>query len=369
MIRVAFLTPTIHIGGAENWILTLAQHFVHCDPVGVLVTNPHYHPDQLRRAAKIMPVEMARDGESIPEIQERLANLCKKADVLITWGEQRLRGLIYDRRGHKLITIPVIDVSHSDGEWKETTPIGDKYPGRDLVRQSAPAATHWVAVSEAAVSAFPETIQPQVKVIPNGVDVNRCVPRRSADSVRRQYGLESFQKICLFLGRYSQVKQPLKLVEAAKLLPPEWCTVFFGHGPMESELRDAVEGFDNIKVFGTIQHPGDVLQFADVMAMPSIAEGHPLTANEAWLAGVPVVATIFSFSAKNNNGFELIDENATAEEFAKAISGFHSNDNLTYIRNIAWQNYTASAFAQRWEEYLFAVTCSELQQNILGAVQ
>ena len=189
-----------------------------------------------------------------------------------------------------------------------------------------------------------------------------------------EYGLEKFEKIVIFLSRFSEVKQPLKLADAARHLPEDWGVLFFGHGPLEHELKEAEKDLPNVKVFPPIRHPGDILQIADVMAMPSIAEGHPLSANEAWLAGVPVVATEFSFSLEHSQMFSLIPQDATPEQFAMALinaaNGIEpTTEDVVSIFYVAMEHYTASAFVQRWEEYLFAVVASRLQNSIFGSIK
>ena len=356
----------MHIGGAENWILTLAQQFVHCRPVGLFVTEPHFHPDQIRRARQIMPIDIARDGESIANLRARLVQLCEDADVLIFWGDAKMPAMRFDERGHVKIHIPIVQVSHGDGDWCEVEPDGSlNYKQRNLLAASYQGATQWTAVSAPAATGYPEAVRDHVAILPNGADVNRCVPRRSRETIVKRYGLEGYERIVLFLSRYDSVKNPLLLVEAAKLLPDDWATVFFGHGTMQPDIIEAADGFDNIKVFPPIQHPGDILQCADVMAMPSLAEGHPLTANEAWLAGVPVVAAPFNFAQQHEHLFDIVREDATPEVWAAALQQA-VNHNVEGRRRIAMEHYTAPAFAQRWEEYLYAVVGSKLQAGIFG---
>lgn len=60
-LRVVFLTPSLHMGGAERWILSLAGNFQDgCEAAGVVLCTPHFQRAIVRQAARLMPVYAAR---------------------------------------------------------------------------------------------------------------------------------------------------------------------------------------------------------------------------------------------------------------------------------------------------------------------
>ncbi|MCA9271175.1 MAG: glycosyltransferase [Planctomycetales bacterium] len=341
-LRVAFLTPSLHIGGAERWILALARHFQTVQPAGVVVCSPHVHPAMLQQAARLMPVHQARRFGDAEETRALLKRACDGADALITWGVAHLSRVTHD------LPLPVIDVSHSDGAWQSQS---------RLVHCAAAGADYHVAVSRAALSAFPPDVQPRATVIYNGAEVERACPRRPIAAQRRDWRVPQSAKVALFLGRYAEVKRPSRLIGALAHLPPRWHAVLHGHGPLEGAVRDAADrSGPRCRVRGPLESVGDALAAADVLVMPSAWEGTPLALLEAWLAGVPAATAPFAFvqetAAVHGPLCETTPAEATGRQLAEAIVRADRGAFVDDARRIAWQCYTAPAMAQRWEEFL-----------------
>ena len=336
-MRVAFLTPSLHIGGAERWILSLARNFQSIQPTGVVVCSPHHHPTMLEEAARLMPVYLTRKYGNAAETRRLLKRACITADVLITWGVPRLGVVTRD------LPLPVIDVSHSDGAWEQQT---------KMVRRAASGADFHVAVSRCALNAFPEDIRSRAKVIYNGAEVDRVAPRR----VRSAKCGSRNEKTALFLGRFEKVKGFDRLFEAAQHLPSNWQIVAHGHGSLQTKFRNPHSA---IRIEPPLSRVGDALATADALVMPSRHEGMPLTMIEAWLAGTPVVATPFGFvrEATEMHGdlCEIVTQSPTGKQLAAGIVRAADRTYVAKARDIAWQHYTAAAMAQRWEEYLHEV--------------
>ncbi len=399
-LRVAFLTPSLHIGGAERWILSLARNFERARPAGVVLCAPHYHPDVLEQAARLMPVYVVRKLGDPGETRRLLQRACADADVLITWGVPRLEVVTRNLVGRfcksstekqlavgrfckssnqsttggrftKSSYIPVVDVSHSDGAWEQQT---------RMVRRAAAGADFHVAVSRCALDAFPADVRERATVIYNGVEVDRVTPRRGASQQRRAWGVGESDKVALFLGRYDDVKGPMRLLNAAEHLPDEWKIAFHGHGPLEKELRrrsrtresseagslTTSAARERTRVLPPVSQVGDVLAAADVFVMPSRYEGMPLALVEAWLAGTPTVTTPLGFvkeaEAMHGPLCEVVPQNPTGPQLAdgivRSLRNPHSAIRTQTARRVAWENYTAAAMAQRWEEYLDATVAS-----------
>ena len=368
-IRVAFLSPSMHFGGAERCILSLARQFNHCVPCGLLLTEPFYHPDMLRRARQLMPTEVCQYGDSPVVIRQKAARICETADVLISWGDQRLKDIVTDAQGNPNLTCPVVEVSHSDGAWARQS---------EILEKSYLGATNLAAVSQTAVSAFPEVVQSAVAVLYNGVEMDRLTPTMPESGYRQVLGIhEHFQKIVLFLGRLTEVKNPVKLLRALPHLPDEWAIVFAGDGALRSDLKHVAErlGEDRVYFVPPQVHVGDLLNLADVLALPSQSEAHPLTANEAWVTSTPVVCTDFGFALEINTRhgemMKVIPQDATPEEFARALVSVADQTDESSTRRmrayaVAWLHYTAAAMTRRWEEYLSDVVKGHQSKKLYG---
>lgn len=365
MIRVAFLTPSLHTGGAERFILTLARHFQHCEARAVIqlpmrvedndgrampVLRHFSDPAMVDYMSRVMRVERAKVyGEDLPAM---VANGCRDADVLIAWGISDLS--TYTRN----IRPPTIEVSHASGEWSEQTKItADSWKG----------AQHLVAVSRAAKTAFPEEVRDQVTVLYNGIDAEHVMPRYGRRSQRAAWGIDDDTNIALFLGRFAAVKRPGLFVHAVAELPDNWKGVMIGHGPDEAATRHLAYNVCGDKIIfpGLVSHAGDAFAAADVFVMTSEAEGHPLTLTESWIAGVPAVCTPFAFLTEAEERLGLAPCLTTMEspqEIATKIIEAIDDPHVETRRQRACEQFSASAMAGRWEAFLygFVQSCDRL---------
>jgi glycosyltransferase involved in cell wall biosynthesis len=324
--------------------VSLARHFPTAEPAGVVLCAPHFHASVLKEAARLMPVYVARAMGDAHETRRLLERACATADVLVTWGIPQLAAVTHD------LTLPVVDVSHSDGAWAQQS---------RMVARASDGADFHIAVSGGALTAFPPEIRRHALVIYNGAEVDRVAPRRGAAQQRAGWGIEPGERVALFLGRFDPVKAPLRLVAALADLPPHWHAVFHGHGPLERELRArAASAGRRCRVLAPVAHVGDALAAADVLVLPSDFEGMSLTLVEAFLAGTPVVATPLRFLreayALHGPLCELVPTRPSGAQLARGITRAAERNYVARAHDVAWKHYTAAAMAQRWEEFLRA---------------
>ena len=349
MLKVAFLTPSLHIGGAEHWILTLAGSLQNAKPVAIIHGSDFGHPEMVRRAERLCPVHRAR-GKGLPAIKAAVDAGCQRADVLISWGMRDLKTLTAD------VDCARVEVSHSDGAWVDQT---------ELVHQSYKGADFLAAVSKTALSAYPEAVRQYATVIYSGISMDRAGPHYGRDWQRQQWGAGDNDKVALFLGRLASVKGPERLIRAMPHLGPEWSAIFVGHGPDSPECQVLAERIAPGRCFfrPPVAHVGDLLAGADCLVMPSDCEGMPLSMVEAWAAGLPVATTRYGWIDEIEELIRsrslavppfAVAESADGQDIAAAIMAADSGGDLP--RGSAWHLaanlFTASAMAGRWETYL-----------------
>jgi glycosyltransferase involved in cell wall biosynthesis len=106
-------------------------------------------------------------------------------------------------------------------------------------------------------------------------------------SVRSRFGFSQDQTLVLWLGRFTQVKRPDKVVEIARLLP-KIRFVMAGGGELLDKVKASAPG--NVSFVG-FQDKNEMWSIADIALSTSDSEGMPLSLIEAQMAGVPVVST------------------------------------------------------------------------------
>jgi glycosyltransferase involved in cell wall biosynthesis len=120
------------------------------------------------------------------------------------------------------------------------------------------------------------------------------VSTRSAATIRRQLDLGS-RPVVLAVGRLQEQKRFDVLVEAAAAWagrPNPPVVLIAGEGPERGKLETHIADTNApVRLLGARTDIADLLEVADVMALPSAWEARALVAQEALRAGVPLVTT------------------------------------------------------------------------------
>jgi len=161
-----------------------------------------------------------------------------------------------------------------------------------------------IALSEAEVEQYLQmgVDEDKIRIIPNGVHLSefRDLPARGV--FRKNHSLKSRDRIILFLGRIHRIKGLDLLVAAFLNLRQELdSTKLVIVGPDEDQvyLRNiartiAIHGAEEDVLFTGLLSGTEKLSAyvdADVLVLPSYAEGFPMTVLEACAIGTPVVVT------------------------------------------------------------------------------
>ena len=133
-------------------------------------------------------------------------------------------------------------------------------------------------------------VSPRVFVLPNGVD---CRPYATMTHESSSGALR-----LLYLGRLVREKGLYELLEGLEVARRQGVAaelVLAGDGPEADGLRQAAaaRGLAQVSFTGMVHGPGKMalLQWADVLVLPSYAEGLPYALLESMAAGVPAIAT------------------------------------------------------------------------------
>ncbi|MGC8669460.1 MAG: glycosyltransferase family 4 protein [Chthonomonadales bacterium] len=133
----------------------------------------------------------------------------------------------------------------------------------------------------------------RMELIPNGIDLAEFEAQASELSLfRAQLHLPGEAHLVASAGRLSPEKGFHILMQAARILEDLHPNAYFaiaGSGPEESALRAMAP--PHVRFLGYLPRVAVLLLCADLVAIPSLTEGHGLVALEAMAARRPVVAS------------------------------------------------------------------------------
>lgn len=349
---VAIITPSLGLGGAEQWVRMLVTYCTQFRwVVGVLSTDPKHDLiveavaplAQLHGPAGLHPSAMPH-----PTQRQIVDAAVQSADAVIVWGGGGYWPLP--------TSAPVIFVGHGQCRWTVAA-----------TQQAANGgARHFVGVSENAARAM-MAVAPDVTVIMNGVDERRLTPPEDRNAVRSGWRLHDYEysRYVGYLGRLANEKNIDTTIHAVASLPYHYrlvligCTGWAAQPILEvarAALRDRV-----IKVEAT-DNVGQALGSLDCMVQVSPREGHSLSICEAMLCRVPIVSTVTGAipQLEKMAGRELVErvpDDPLTSEVAAAIRRVCLHppvDRIDAAERLAREHLTAEAMCREWTAYLKA---------------
>lgn len=297
-IRVLFVLTSPVRGGVEEVVLRLIQRLdprefalglaappalldaFAADLAGVSVATCGVAAESWRQRA-----EVRRLGTFINEFRPDVVNAHLFRSVVVAAPLARWHG------------VPaVVETYHGREAWRTGPLRGSFLPDRVLVR----FVDRVIAVSEAArdflvrAKGYPAA---KVVVVANGRDLSVFIPGTERDPARKELGVDRSTPLVGVVGRLETQKGHLHLLDAWPHVVaefPDARLVVIGEGSLHPALDDQAR---RLGIAGSVIFTGfrdDVprlLDALDVLALPSLYEGMPLTAIEAAAMARPIVAT------------------------------------------------------------------------------
>lgn len=133
------------------------------------------------------------------------------------------------------------------------------------------APVYLAAVSEASRGAFSTAAKNRVRVIFNGIEIDRCTPTRSRAEVRAAWGFGDGHRLVAYAGRYSEEKNPAAAALAVTRLPEHFYAIYAGSGRHEVSVRALVSNIGGVhaRFVEPERRIGNLLQAFDVLVMAS----------------------------------------------------------------------------------------------------
>ena len=130
-------------------------------------------------------------------------------------------------------------------------------------------------------------------LIKNGIDVEKYkFSALERSKKRNELGIDYKTTVLALIGRLSPQKNPLKAIRIYEKYVqryPESVLLVIGEGELESEVIALIRDKKlerNVKMLGFRKDVSELMSCADILLMPSLFEGLPLTAIEAECSGL-----------------------------------------------------------------------------------
>ncbi|MDX1984669.1 MAG: glycosyltransferase [Bryobacteraceae bacterium] len=287
---VLFLMSLLRTGGEETELAILARHLHRSTfPVSVASAWPANEPSPAGERLRQYGVLVDTGCHTLASLEEKADYLAakiraEKIRVVVACQDTQLARMVFDRLDPS--ECKLVEHAGIAGEVhripKDRTAL--------LIGVSAA-----IAREAAALFADPS----RARYLPSMVDTSEYNDSQRGD-LRKAYGFHS-DPIVLFAGRLDAKKGVDHLVEAAKVLCPEFPQVRFlivgppdafqaeyGRALMERAARELPK--DRFIFAGARKDVPQIMTAADIFVLPSRGEGMSHVINEAGAAGLPVIA-------------------------------------------------------------------------------
>ena len=173
-------------------------------------------------------------------------------------------------------------------------------------------------------------------VTPNAVDTHKFNPKNL--ELPPDIKLNTDKPTILFVGNLVEQKGVKYLLEAKKLINSDAELLIVGEGPLRGAMENIVEnkGIKDVVFTGARRDVEKIMPSAQILVLPSVSEGFPITILEALSSGLPVVATrVGGVSEVLDQKVGIIVEPSDPTSLAKAMDKIIKNDELMNSMKVA----------------------------------
>lgn len=157
----------------------------------------------------------------------------------------------------------------------------------------------------------------EISFIPNSIKVEHYFFNEPCrEKLRNRINVTDGEILIGFVGRLSYQKNPIFAVKVLKELErfgSKWKLVFIGGGEEINRLKKEVlkeRLFDKVIFIGPVTNANEWYSAIDILVMPSLFEGFPMSAVEAQVSGLPCVLS------KTISGEVAINDNVSFEDIS-----------------------------------------------------
>lgn len=192
----------------------------------------------------------------------------------------------------------VIVHSHSSGVKENLKHFLIKMYSAHIFRKYA---TDFFACSlEAAKWKYPKDVLPKVKVLKNGVDLDKFkFDENTRNLLRKEHGINENTLVLGHVGRFTYEKNQIFLIEILseyyhRCKRQDVVLMMVGDGPERKNVEERARNLgvlDKVIFIGMKDNVNEYMQAFDVFLFPSLYEGLGIVGIEAQASGLPVIAS------------------------------------------------------------------------------
>lgn len=209
----------------------------------------------------------------------------------------------------------------------------------------------------------------KIRIIAYGVDTKKFHPIANIDTVRIKYGFKSHELIILYVGRLEPVKGIDYLLKAIFRVFNKFDNVkllIVGDGSLRYKVQKASQKSGGKIIFmGYRKDIPEIINIADVVVLPSLSEGLPLTVLEAQACGKPVIATRVGCvpDAVINNKTGILVEPKSIDSLSSALLRILEDDLLRKKLSINALKYVLRKY--NWDNIILKY--ENLYKELIGS--
>ncbi len=204
-------------------------------------------------------------------------------------------------------------------------------------------------------------------VMNNGVDTEKfAFKKEPRETIRKKHSWEGC-KIIGHVGYFSEVKNHQWIIEVFRELQKidnTYRLLLIGEGNLKDMIVEKAKSYDildKITFTGNINNVDEYLNAMDLIMMPSLYEGLPLTLIEQQANGLRcVVSDTITKEVDKTNNMKFLPLTVSAEQWADEILSICVDDNqvrsersLKAIEDITFCNYSIKEEAEKLRNYYY----------------
>jgi glycosyltransferase involved in cell wall biosynthesis len=350
-----FVITNMPVGGAETLLVELVRRLDRSRFQPELCCLKHFGPlgEALAREVPAFTGLLAHKYDL--RVLWRLTRLMRRRqiDAVVTVGTGGDK-MFWGRLAARLAGVPVIcSALHSTG-----LPDRVELPNRLL----APITDAFIAVAGSHGRYLVEKegcAAKKVRVVPNGVDVDKFRARPANEALRAELGLACGAPVAGIVAALRPEKNHELFLRSAALIHRELPAARFlvvGDGARRTELESLARGLslgEAVRFLGSRSDVPDVLSLVNVFVLTSHMEANPVSILEAMAAGKPVVATrvgsIPESVLDQRTGF-LVSPGSAAEVAERVLELFRDPGRAAAMGQAGREHVLAHASVRRMVE-------------------